>query len=89
MRNISADDRNRTTKKLFQLEQKKKDPNERIIVIANHLKLAIDFLSTWVETIVKTAIRLVFWNYSADISFPDKMNKIWIFKQVFLKLGQD
>ena len=25
--------------------------------------------------------------YSADLNYPDKTNKIWIFKRVFLKLG--
>ena len=27
--------------------------------------------------------------YSADLNYPDKMNKTRIFKQVFLKLGYD
>ena len=25
--------------------------------------------------------------YSADLNYPDKTNKTWIFKRVFLKLG--
>ena len=31
----------------------------------------------------------VFWSYSADLNYTDKMNKTWIFKHVFLNLGQD
>ena len=27
------------------------------------------------------------WKYSADLNYPYKMNKTWIFKHVFLKLG--
>ena len=28
-------------------------------------------------------------NYSADLNYPDKTNKTWIFKRVFRKLGLD
>ena len=30
---------------------------------------------------------LKYHQYSADLNYPDKSNKTWIFKRVFLKLG--
>ena len=33
-------------------------------------------------------LHVIIWNaYSTDLNYPDKTNKTWIFKRIFLKLG--